>query len=472
MAPIDGQSMALDRARVTLLLPGIRRGFIVSAVPITMLSVLMIGAGLRGAVPWLVIRVALTVGLAVYTNRLGDGLDDPHHTLDRLCVIMAIGGIGWGLLPVMIEADTTEWWALMVFAIVGNLSIVTVSCAADRRVYLSAAVPVFVLGSIGLATRDATPPAVAWMLLLVGPYSYVMFLTPNRTLLRSFEASLHNEQLLHELEAKQTDLTSANDRLRDAAERQSMLLEERSALISAVGHDLGSPLGAALITSELLADRADQLGPMQRQELARRIHGDVRHSIEILSDLTSTQGLSDADIAARRRRVSVADVAEPMVRLHREAGRSIHCVQPGATLPVWAEPVLLGRIVDNLVTNAMKHCRSDALIEIGAHRAGDECHVWVDDDGPGLPVGMHDSAFAPYVRGASARSARGTGLGLFLVRTFAELHGGRAWWEPSGRGGSRFVVSFPEPTAAGTPDAAREDADQRPRRDSNSQPTG
>ena len=378
---------------------------------------------------------------------------------------MALGSAGWGLLPVMVEADTTQWWALMTFVIVGNLAIVTASCAADRRVYLCAAIPVYLLGVIGLATRDATPHAVGWLLLLIGPYAYVMYITSHRTLLQSFEAGLHNEQLLRELEVKQVDLTEANEQLRDAAERQSLLLEERSALIFAVGHDLGSPLGAALLTSELLADRADQLGPMQRQELARRIHGDVRHSIEVLHDLTSTQGLTHADIAARRRRVSLTEVGEAVVRHHVEEGRSIEWIPPGAGFQLWADPVLLGRIVDNLVTNAVKHCRADAVIGIGAHREGDEYHVWVDDDGPGLPAGMHDSAFAPYVRGASARSARGSGLGLFLVRTFAELHGGRAWWEPSARGGSRFVVSFPEPADA-------ELDDQRPRRDSNSQPTG
>ena len=59
-------------------------------------------------------------------------------------------------------------------------------------------------------------------------------------------------------------------------------------------------------------------------------------------------------------------------------------------------------------------------------------------------IDLRESVFDAYVRGTSATTRPGSGVGLFLVRTFAQLHGGRAWWEPSALGGSRFVVSLPQ----------------------------
>lgn len=439
----------LDRARVRFLLPGIRRGFVISAVPILILGLLLWSFDAAGTTTWVVLRLALSVVLFTSVVRMGDGLADPTRSLRQLVVVMVLGSAGWGLLPILVDTSNTDAQAVALFAIVANLAIVTITCAADRRVYLAAAVPAFVLGVIGLLLLNGEgPDRIGWLAMLALPYSFAIFVTANRTLEEGFDLALRNATLVGQLEVRQADLRAVNERLQAATAQQTLLLDERAALIAAVGHDLGSPLGAAMLTAEVLADRHDVLPAERHPELARRIHSQVHDAIVVLRDLTSTQRLSETDIEARRTQVDLHDIVTVVVARVHDSGEAIQQIRsevpPDSWL--WADPALLERILDNLVGNAIKYTPARSRIDIGCRIAGEPSAtslVWVDDDGPGLAAGMEETVFEPYVRGLATSATSGSGVGLFLVRTFVRLHGGDVWWEPSARGGSRFVVSLP-----------------------------
>ncbi|MCX6522588.1 MAG: ATP-binding protein [Actinobacteria bacterium] len=449
------RAVELDRARVGFLLPGIRRGFLISAVPIVVLGILLWSADADGATTWVVLRLCLSAVLFAAVVRMGDGLADPTRSLNQLTVVMVIGSVGWGLLPILVDTSDIDAQAVAMFAIIANLAIVTITCAADRRIYLAAAVPAFALGVTGLLVMNGDgPDRLGWLALLALPYSFAIFVTANRTLGDGFDLALRNQTLVDQLEVRQTDLRAMNERLQFATAQQTLLLDERAALIAAVGHDLGSPLGAAMLTAEMLADRHDALPAERHPELARRIHTQVHDAIVVLRDLTSTQRLSETDIEASRTQVDLHDIVSVVVaRLREPAGAEQQIrseVPPESWL--WADPALLERILDNLVGNAVKYTPSRSRIDIGClivdePDGPDEpvgaSLVWVDDDGPGLAEGMEETVFEPYVRGLATSATSGSGVGLFLVRTFVRLHGGEVWWEPSTRGGSRFVVSLP-----------------------------
>ncbi len=440
------REIELDRARVRFLLPGIRRGFLISAVPILVLAVLLWSADAAGTTTWVVLRLCLSTVLFAGVVRMGDGLADPTRSLHQLSVVMVLGSVGWGLLPIVVDTSDIDAQAVAMFAIIANLAIVTITCAADRRVYLAAAVPAFVLGVSGLLLMNGDgPDRLGWLALLALPYSFAIFVTANRTLEEGFDLALRNQTLVGQLEVRQDDLRAVNERLQLATAQQTLLLDERAALIAAVGHDLGSPLGAAMLTAEMLADRHDVLPADQHPELARRIRAQVHDAVVVLRDLTSTQRLSETDIEARRTQIDLHDIVTVVVARTDDAQQQIRSeVPPDSWL--WADPTLLERILDNLVGNAIKYTPSRSRIDIGC-RIGDGSSavslVWVDDDGPGLADGMEETVFEPYVRGLATSATSGSGVGLFLVRTFVRLHGGDVWWEPSARGGSRFVVSLP-----------------------------
>ncbi|MCX6521250.1 MAG: sensor histidine kinase [Actinobacteria bacterium] len=100
-------------------------------------------------------------------------------------------------------------------------------------------------------------------------------------------------------------------------------------------------------------------------------------------------------------------------------------------------------MVDNLVTNALKHTPTGARVEVSICATDTHVAIHVDDDGPGVPGAMRSAIFDAYVRGDGSGPRPGSGMGLFLVRTFAEVQGGTVFCDESPLGGARFSVVLP-----------------------------
>lgn len=401
----------------------------------------------QGTIVWLSIRLVASLVMFVLIRWVRRTYAaDPHGAIDRYTLIAGLGSTVWGLLPVFVRPSEPQWQAIVVFALVGSLGVVATGYSSEARVFVAGSAPMIVIALVAIATYDGAYATVLCLaLVLTAVYSVVLFRESNVRLTDMFVADIRNEQLLSQLEQHRTDLREINDRLHGMVDRQSMTLEERDALIAAVSHDLRSPLAAMSLMADTLAQRGSMMTDEQRQTILQRIAGDARHAAEVLGDLASTQRLGVQDVLATRSEVDVVRLVEQSVAAQVTEQ---HQVRVGAVdvggAPVVADPVLVRRILDNLIGNARKHTPPGSNIEVGALRRDDQVLLHVDDDGPGLPEGLRDSVFDAYVRGTSATTRPGSGIGLFLVRTFAQLHGGEAWWEPSPIGGSRFVVSLPQ----------------------------
>jgi signal transduction histidine kinase len=131
--------------------------------------------------------------------------------------------------------------------------------------------------------------------------------------------------------------------------------------------------------------------------------------------------------------------------------------EAGATLTIQADMPLvrvvrsrLGQLLDNLLSNAIKYaCNGpESTISIGAVPRGDQVHLFVRDNGPGIAKEYHERIFGPFQRLQS--TGEGTGVGLAIVRRIAEALGGRAWVESEPGKGATFWISLPAAVPSAT----------------------
>ncbi|MHB8419756.1 MAG: GAF domain-containing sensor histidine kinase [Myxococcales bacterium] len=228
-------------------------------------------------------------------------------------------------------------------------------------------------------------------------------------------------------------------------EQAKQEIRRREDLMAIVSHDLKNPLAGVLTRANLLLDRA---APEADRESWLRGHAEaIRRSALRMTSLIDD--LLDAERAAAGH-LQLALDRHPVGALIEEALSGFHGSAEERALRLRVElarPDLAVRcdrgralqILSNLVANAVKHSPQGGEIVAGAAQIASEVQLWVADGGPGIAREDQPRLFDRYWHG----DAGGTGLGLYIVKTLTEAHGGHAWVESEPTRGSRFCVTLP-----------------------------
>jgi PAS domain S-box-containing protein len=249
------------------------------------------------------------------------------------------------------------------------------------------------------------------------------------------------EQALRESERKYSE---AFLREREAAHQLRQLDAMKNTFLEAVSHDLRTPLTSILGSALTLEQSQLALPSEDALDLVHRIAANARKLERLLGDLLDLDRLQRGIVSPQRRPTDMAElVARVVAEVENPDGRTIDVDAPRIVVPLDGPKV--ERIVENLVANALRHTPAGAHIRVWASERDDGVLLGVDDAGPGVPESARETIFEPFEQTPSPESEHspGVGIGLSLVRRFAELHGGRAWVEPREAGGSSFRVFLP-----------------------------
>jgi two-component system sensor histidine kinase KdpD len=250
-----------------------------------------------------------------------------------------------------------------------------------------------------------------------------------------------DQQDLLELFAQQTALTLERTLSQNAAEESRLRMETeqmRSALLSAVSHDLRTPLASITGAASTLRSQGAKLPEPTREELLESISDEAERLGRLVSNLLDMTRLSGA-VSLHRELCPLEDiVGTALLRLEsRLNGHSVNTSFPEDLPPVRVDEVLWGQLVLNLVENSVKHTPEGTPIELAAGATEKEIWMEVRDRGPGFDPGEEQHIFEKFYRGHRTRSA-GAGLGLAICQAIAQAHGGTV--KASNREGGGAVV--------------------------------
>ncbi|MDN2501754.1 histidine kinase, partial [Nocardia nova] len=229
----------------------------------------------------------------------------------------------------------------------------------------------------------------------------------------------------------------------------------RRALLSAVSHDLRTPLAAAKAAVSSLRSEDVQFSPADTAELLETIEESTDQLTALVGNLLDSSRLAAGAVEPNLKQVYLEEVVNRAVvgvgmgtRGVRQAAMDRVKVEVGE-VSVYADSGLLERVLANLIDNALRYSAPagtavpDTPVRVGAERDGGRVSITVVDYGPGVPTGLEDQMFEPFQRLGDRDNSTGVGLGLSVVRGFVEAMGGTVHAEPTPGGGLTMVIELP-----------------------------
>ncbi|MBN8547828.1 MAG: response regulator [Deltaproteobacteria bacterium] len=218
-------------------------------------------------------------------------------------------------------------------------------------------------------------------------------------------------------------------------------------ILSTTTHDLKGPLGAIMISTELLGDMVDKEHHKKENDLIVRIASSAQGAINLIDEFLSARRIQEGNFILRPTLQNLNELAQEAVdnttplAVARNITMRLVAEEKDASATVDKMGIL--RVLGNLLSNAIKFTPKGGHISVEVKAYGDEVHVRVSDTGAGLEPAEVQRIFERFSRLDKHQEIAGTGLGLFVVKSIVNAHGGKVEVSSQVGAGTTFDVTFP-----------------------------
>ena len=235
--------------------------------------------------------------------------------------------------------------------------------------------------------------------------------------------------------------------MRDETELEAVR-RARDTVLANISHEFRTPLAAQLASVELMLDNLDGMPRDRLGELLESLQRGTLRLTRLIDNLLESVRIESGQLGIRRQSVSLAQVVEDAEGLTSglltQRRQQLRTAIPQDLPNITGDAPRLTQVVTNLLANANKYAPEDSEITVGAVRRGSKVELWVEDTGPGAPELEGESIFERFYRAADREpDPRGLGLGLWIVKSIVERHGGEVRAARTPAKTTRFTVTLP-----------------------------
>ncbi|TZF86239.1 PAS domain S-box protein (plasmid) [Pedobacter sp. BS3] len=266
--------------------------------------------------------------------------------------------------------------------------------------------------------------------------------------IRNYASEL--EQLVEE---RTSSLRNMVEALETAKEEVSLSLEKekelnqlKSRFVSMASHEFRTPLSSIQLSASLIEKYSQLSDKANITKHVTKIKNAVNNLMSILSDFLSHERLEAGNIQPVFKPIDLVKFAEEIteeLQMISRDNQSIIYQHTGFDRMVSLDQNLLKNCIINLITNAIKYSGENTFIEFNTQITPAECIITVKDNGIGIPQTDHKNLFEPFFRAHNTGNIPGTGLGLHIVKRYAQLMNGTVSFESDINKGTIFTLTFP-----------------------------
>lgn len=238
----------------------------------------------------------------------------------------------------------------------------------------------------------------------------------------------------------------------DAIKKYTKELEElnthKESVLAILSHDLRSPLAGLIQGAEYLKSNFDTIEPALTKDLLQEFHKAALNELNMLDYLVEWARIKYAADAYAPAKIELVDCIKKVFKLLKETAAinsiNLHHEIEENTI-VFADEKMLLSILQNIVSNAIKHSHIGGEITLSSKKSKDMIVIEIKDTGVGMSKEIQDKLFAPQLKSLSkaVEENKGAGIGLLLVKGFLEKNGGEIWVESTKGVGSSFYFTLP-----------------------------
>jgi signal transduction histidine kinase len=221
----------------------------------------------------------------------------------------------------------------------------------------------------------------------------------------------------------------------------------RDSVLGNISHEFRTPLAAQLAAIELLRDGIDGMSAESQRELLANLERGVLRLMQLIDNLLESVRIEAGQLSIREQSVDLTEVVDEaaglLSPLLTQRNLRLDIDRPGIAATVRGDAQRLLQVLINLIANAAKFAPEGSTIHVGGAARGGRVDVWVEDEGAGVPGGSTEAIFERFQRGVGSEpDAPGLGLGLWIVKSIIERHGGHIGVQRTPAGRTRFTFDL------------------------------